>query len=271
MILPFPVCLKSRIQTRKKLILVGLFGLGIFITIIQIIRFQTIKRLSNYVDSAPLILWSAVENNLGIIVANVPTLAPLVKYYSERASCGGGGGGSSSGDNNINARRTAGAMSPPSGGRALYTVGGSCMSGATTAASSAAAAAAAPPGKGGGGRRGSLGSRLRGTCAGAKSSGNWPSPAAPKGVDTLAGSSVHVDNATELGCFDGGGGGGGSGVVSCGLSVGGNGNGSTVSISLDRCNVSDEGGSGSADGGGNGMRPSTAGITKKVEITITRS
>jgi hypothetical protein len=35
MMLPFPVLLKSHIQTRKKLILLGLFGLGIFITVIR--------------------------------------------------------------------------------------------------------------------------------------------------------------------------------------------------------------------------------------------
>ncbi|KAK3988363.1 hypothetical protein QBC44DRAFT_104642 [Cladorrhinum sp. PSN332] len=85
MLTPFPVLLKSRIQTRKKLVLLGLFGLGLFITVIQIIRIQTVKQLANYLDSAPLILWSAVENNLGIIVANVPTLAPLVKYYNEKS------------------------------------------------------------------------------------------------------------------------------------------------------------------------------------------
>ncbi|KAK3902459.1 hypothetical protein C8A05DRAFT_44114 [Staphylotrichum tortipilum] len=90
MLLPFPVLLKSRIQRRKKLILLGLFGLGVFITVIQIIRIQTVKQLVNYVDSAPLILWSTVENNLGIVVANVPTLAPLVKYYNERGSSGRG-------------------------------------------------------------------------------------------------------------------------------------------------------------------------------------
>ncbi|KAH6626795.1 hypothetical protein B0J18DRAFT_150542 [Chaetomium sp. MPI-SDFR-AT-0129] len=90
MLLPFPVLHKSHLQTRKKLILFGLFGLGIFITVIQIIRIQTVKQLVNYVDSAPLILWSSVENNLGIIVANVPTLAPLVKYYNVRSSRGGG-------------------------------------------------------------------------------------------------------------------------------------------------------------------------------------
>ncbi|KAK0735443.1 hypothetical protein B0T21DRAFT_348933 [Apiosordaria backusii] len=90
MLTPFPVLVKSRIQNRKKLVLLGLFGLGLFITVIQIIRIQTVKQLVNYVDSAPLILWSAVENNLGIIVANVPTLAPLVKYYNEKSTGGSG-------------------------------------------------------------------------------------------------------------------------------------------------------------------------------------
>lgn len=94
MLLPFPVLVKSRIQRRKKLVLLGLFGLGLFITVIQIVRIQTVHQLANYVDSAPLILWSAVENNLGIVVANVPTLAPLVKYYSERATRTGRGTGS---------------------------------------------------------------------------------------------------------------------------------------------------------------------------------
>ncbi|KAK0651726.1 hypothetical protein B0T16DRAFT_85461 [Cercophora newfieldiana] len=85
MFLPFPVLAKSQIQKRKKVVLLGLFTLGVFITIIQIIRIQTVNRLVNYTDSAPLILWSTVENNLGIIVACIPTLAPLVKYFSERS------------------------------------------------------------------------------------------------------------------------------------------------------------------------------------------
>jgi len=91
MLTPFPVLLKSKIQKRKKVVLLGLFGLGLFITIIQIIRIQTVKKLANYLDSAPLILWSEVENNLGIIVANIPTLAPLVKYFNERSRGGGTG------------------------------------------------------------------------------------------------------------------------------------------------------------------------------------
>ncbi|KAH7134113.1 hypothetical protein EDB81DRAFT_597376, partial [Dactylonectria macrodidyma] len=88
MFLPFPVLLKSRIQNRKKFVLLGLFTLGIFITIIQILRIQTVRNLSNYLDSASLIRWSTIENNLGIIVACIPTLAPLFKYFAERTQRG---------------------------------------------------------------------------------------------------------------------------------------------------------------------------------------
>ncbi|KAK4100116.1 hypothetical protein N658DRAFT_428256 [Parathielavia hyrcaniae] len=117
-LLPFPVLAKSRLQTRKKVILLGLFGLGIFITVIQIIRIQTVKHLANYIDSAPLILWSNVENNLGIIVANVPTLAPLVKYYhehhtSKRNTTDGGGGGGRGAYH----RETGGTVGGTAGGR----------------------------------------------------------------------------------------------------------------------------------------------------------
>ncbi|KXJ87148.1 hypothetical protein Micbo1qcDRAFT_218430 [Microdochium bolleyi] len=86
MLLPFPVLLGSQIQSRKKLVLLGLFALGVFITIIQIIRIQTVHTLSNYLDSSALIMWSTVENNLGIMVACVPTLAPLFKSFAEKTS-----------------------------------------------------------------------------------------------------------------------------------------------------------------------------------------
>jgi hypothetical protein len=91
MFLPFPVLLKSRIQKRKKAVLLGLLALGTFITIIQVIRIQTIRNLSNYLDSAGVIMWSAVENNLGVIVASIPTLAPLFTFFvdkTQRSSSG---------------------------------------------------------------------------------------------------------------------------------------------------------------------------------------
>ncbi|PCD42233.1 hypothetical protein AU210_004763 [Fusarium oxysporum f. sp. radicis-cucumerinum] len=88
MMLPFPTLLKLQMPNRKKVVLLGLFAMGIFISIIQIVRIQTIKSLSNLLDSASLIKWSMVENNLGIIVACVPTLAPLVRYFSEQSRVG---------------------------------------------------------------------------------------------------------------------------------------------------------------------------------------
>ncbi|KAI9170656.1 integral membrane protein [Paramyrothecium foliicola] len=88
MVIPFPVLLTSQIQKRKKIVLLGLFALGTFVTIIQIIRIQTIKNLANYLDSAKSIRWSIVEVCIGIIIACIPTLAPLIKYYHEKTRSG---------------------------------------------------------------------------------------------------------------------------------------------------------------------------------------
>ena len=84
MFLPFPVLLQSQIQNRKKVVLLGLLALGTFITIIQVIRIRTVRNLANYLDSSSLIMWSAVESNMGIIVASIPTLAPLFKYFADK-------------------------------------------------------------------------------------------------------------------------------------------------------------------------------------------
>ncbi|KAL6353895.1 hypothetical protein LRP88_12890 [Fusarium phalaenopsidis] len=85
LVLPFPALFKSQIQLRKKIVLLGLFGLGIFVTIVQVIRIQTIQNLKNYLDSSKAILWSIIETNTGIIIASIPTLAPLVKYFAEKS------------------------------------------------------------------------------------------------------------------------------------------------------------------------------------------
>jgi hypothetical protein len=215
MLLPFPILLKSHIQTRRKLILLGLFGLGVFITVIQIIRIQTVKKLANYIDSAPLILWSTVENNLGIIVANVPTLAPLVKYYNERGSRGGAGYNNTSG----NAKRTG---------------GGTGMNGQSGA--------------------GNVGSRY--------ANGTWKSGSrsakGPAGLDTLVG-----DGSVEMDHYGG-------------RDSAGKGTGSMDSI-LDSCSTSGGGErepqeqqEGKRAGGGR-VRSGVPGITKKVEVVITRT
>ncbi|KAK5995367.1 hypothetical protein PT974_03771 [Cladobotryum mycophilum] len=94
LVLPFPVLVKLQMKLRKKLVLLGLFALGIFVTIVQIIRIQTIESLSDYLDSAESIKWSIVETAVGIIIACVPTLAPLVKSFAERTRNTSGGSGS---------------------------------------------------------------------------------------------------------------------------------------------------------------------------------
>jgi hypothetical protein len=86
MLTPFPMLLKSRLPSQKKFVLLGIFSLGTFITIIQIVRILTIKSLANYIDSSQLIMWSMVENNLGIIVACLPPLAPLIRSFRDKSS-----------------------------------------------------------------------------------------------------------------------------------------------------------------------------------------
>ncbi|KAI2465417.1 hypothetical protein F4781DRAFT_409516 [Annulohypoxylon bovei var. microspora] len=79
MFLPFPILVKTKIETRKKVVLLGLFALGFFVTAIQIIRIQYIKNLSNPFNTGRLNLWSSIEINLGVIVACVPVLSPLFR------------------------------------------------------------------------------------------------------------------------------------------------------------------------------------------------
>ncbi|KUI56031.1 hypothetical protein VP1G_03434 [Cytospora mali] len=89
LLLPLPNFIKLQIPRRKKFVILGLFTLGIFITAVQVIRFHTIQTLTNLVDSAKPITWSIVEGNMGIITTCIPTLAPLVKYFSDRSRLGG--------------------------------------------------------------------------------------------------------------------------------------------------------------------------------------
>ncbi|KAI7702288.1 hypothetical protein KC353_g14841 [Hortaea werneckii] len=57
----------------------AMFGLGVFITIVQILRVQTIATLESYTDSQQPITWSMVEIHVGCLVACIPTYTPLLK------------------------------------------------------------------------------------------------------------------------------------------------------------------------------------------------
>lgn len=98
LVLPIPVLTGMRLPQRQKTILVFTFALGIFVTIVDVVRIyylqqastdgQTLKantRLgtgNNFAWTASTaFMWSAVEVNVGIICACIPTLKPLVKKF----------------------------------------------------------------------------------------------------------------------------------------------------------------------------------------------
>ncbi|KAI9933981.1 hypothetical protein ASPWEDRAFT_105046 [Aspergillus wentii DTO 134E9] len=80
--LPLPVLWKLKLHRKQKIALIILFALGFFVTIIQIIRVFTIKKLQTYTDSEPIVIWSVIEISLGVIVTCVPTYGPLFKAFS---------------------------------------------------------------------------------------------------------------------------------------------------------------------------------------------
>jgi fucose permease len=96
--LPIPVLTGMRLPSRQKTILVFTFGLGIFVTIVDVVRIyylqQAITEVPTGVSNNPdakfgsqtefawnaslSFMWSAVEVNVGITCACIPTLKPLI-------------------------------------------------------------------------------------------------------------------------------------------------------------------------------------------------
>ncbi|KAG4437240.1 hypothetical protein IFR05_007294 [Cadophora sp. M221] len=94
LVLPIPVLTGMRLPQRQKTILILTFALGVFVTIVDVVRIYYLQqavdsqsiahsRLGTGVDFAwtasTALMWSAVEVNIGIICACIPTLKPLVK------------------------------------------------------------------------------------------------------------------------------------------------------------------------------------------------
>lgn len=77
--LPFPILKQLQLDMRKKIGLGVLFSLGVFVTIVQIIRIQTIASLKEYTGSQNPIMWSMIEIHVGIIISCVPTYTPLMR------------------------------------------------------------------------------------------------------------------------------------------------------------------------------------------------
>ncbi|KAI1177642.1 fucose permease [Nemania sp. FL0916] len=96
--LPLPVLTSMRLPPRQKVILIITFTLGIFVTIVDVVRIYYLQTAINEAPSKPTsdpnaafggspefawnaslaLLWSAVEVNVGITCACIPTLKPLI-------------------------------------------------------------------------------------------------------------------------------------------------------------------------------------------------
>ncbi|KAJ5703431.1 hypothetical protein N7493_011820 [Penicillium malachiteum] len=80
--LPLPVLWRLQLRTKQKILLVALFALGFFVTVVQVIRILTVKDLKNYTDSKNIVIWSCVEISLGVVVSCIPTYGPLFKEFA---------------------------------------------------------------------------------------------------------------------------------------------------------------------------------------------
>ncbi|KAG9238414.1 MFS transporter-like protein [Amylocarpus encephaloides] len=94
LVLPLPVLTGMRLPQRQKTVLVFTFALGIFVTIVDVVRIFYLQQASTNqlrsedslgttidfaFNASTAFLWSAVEVNVGIICACIPTMKPLVK------------------------------------------------------------------------------------------------------------------------------------------------------------------------------------------------
>ncbi|RFU26944.1 hypothetical protein B7463_g9380, partial [Scytalidium lignicola] len=96
LVLPIPVLTSMRLPRKQKTILLVTFGLGIFVTVVDVVRIYYLQNAALDVHNQELLstnggqgadypwnasfalMWSAVEVNVGIICACVPTLKPLI-------------------------------------------------------------------------------------------------------------------------------------------------------------------------------------------------
>src|SRR5277367_3332422 len=96
LVLPIPVLTGMRLPQKQKTILVVTFALGIFVAVVDVIRIYYLQQASVDVNgslsgagtiggqtdfawyASLSLMWSAVEVNIGIICACIPTLKPLI-------------------------------------------------------------------------------------------------------------------------------------------------------------------------------------------------
>ncbi|KAJ5109346.1 hypothetical protein N7456_006021 [Penicillium angulare] len=82
LIIPIPALIAIDIPRRQKAALMILFALGGFVCVTSIVRLVSLKKISDSTDptydNVGAASWSAIECNVGIICACLPTLKPLI-------------------------------------------------------------------------------------------------------------------------------------------------------------------------------------------------
>ncbi|KAK9780378.1 hypothetical protein SCAR479_03015 [Seiridium cardinale] len=81
LLLPIPTLMSIGIEHKEKLVLYGVFGIGVFATALSCVRLQSIYTYTLATDpfheGISVNLWSMIEVNSAIFCANVPALKPL--------------------------------------------------------------------------------------------------------------------------------------------------------------------------------------------------
>ena len=78
-LLPIPLLLRVQITTPRKVALIGLFVLGLFTTVCSVLRMIQIIIISKNGNSTMLVLWGAIEMNVGVWLLSLslpPSLSP---------------------------------------------------------------------------------------------------------------------------------------------------------------------------------------------------
>ncbi|KAK6524936.1 hypothetical protein TWF281_011826 [Arthrobotrys megalospora] len=81
-LIPIPVLNTLKIARKQKYILMVIFGLGLFVCVVSILRLHALITLESSQDptwdQAATTRWSCIELNIAIICASLPTLRPVI-------------------------------------------------------------------------------------------------------------------------------------------------------------------------------------------------
>ncbi|KAI1098623.1 MFS general substrate transporter [Jackrogersella minutella] len=99
--LPLPVLTSMRLPRRQKIILICTFALGVFVTVVDVVRIYYLEQALTHTsttfgagkptvighspefawNASLSLMWSSLEVNVGIVCACIPTLKPLIRRF----------------------------------------------------------------------------------------------------------------------------------------------------------------------------------------------